>query len=57
MVFTVIRPFCPVVVVGKKAGVQLCGKLLNGIVLERVVEFSDLFTLPFWTQNFNTKEM
>jgi hypothetical protein len=47
--------FCPVVVVGEENGRAVVWKLLNGIVLERVVEFSDLFTLPFWVSNLETR--
>lgn len=46
---------CPVIVVGEEGGRAVVWKMINGIVLERVVERSDLFTLPFWTQTFETK--
>lgn len=46
--------FCPVVVVGHENGRAVVWKLINGIVLERVVEYSDLYTLPFWTADFKT---
>lgn len=46
---------CPVVVVGEEEGKAIVWKLLNGLVLERVVEFSDLFTLPFWVTNLDTR--
>lgn len=46
--------FCPVLVVGEERGRAVIWKLLNGIVIERVVEFSDLFSLPFWTFNMET---
>lgn len=48
---------CPVVVVDVEGERAVVWKVLNGIILERVVEFSDLFTLPFWTQEFSTKGM
>jgi hypothetical protein len=51
------RGYCPVVVVGEEGGRAVVWKLVNGIVLERVVEFCDLFTLPFWTWNFENGEI
>ncbi len=47
---------CPVVVVGEENGRCIVWKVLNGIILERVVERSDVFTSPFWTQTFETGE-
>lgn len=47
--------YCPVVVVGDENGRAVVWKLLNGIVLERVVEYADLYTLPFWHWNLDTK--
>lgn len=46
--------FCPVIVVGEEGGKVIVWKLLNGIVLERVVEYSDLFTLDYWIPNMET---
>lgn len=40
--------------VGEERGRAVVWKLLNGIVIERVVEYSDLFSLPFWTFNLET---
>lgn len=48
---------CPVVVVGEENGRAVVWKLINGIVLERVVEYIDLFTLPFWTWDFRIGEL
>jgi hypothetical protein len=46
---------CPVIVVGEERGRAIVWKLINGIVLERVVEFADLYTLPFWSFNLEVK--
>lgn len=46
---------CPVVVVGDENGRAVVWKLINGIVLERVVEYKDLFTLPFWAYNMEVE--
>lgn len=43
-------------VVGEENGRAVVWKLINGVVLERVVEYKDLFTLPFWTWDFRTGE-
>lgn len=39
---------CPVIVKGEEGGKAVVLKLINGIVLERVVEFSDIFVLDTW---------
>lgn len=39
---------CPVIVKGEENGKAVVLKLINGIVLERVVEFYDLFVLDTW---------
>lgn len=48
--------FCPVLVVGDEMGKAVVWKLINKVVVERVVEYKDLFTLPFWSFNMNTEE-
>jgi hypothetical protein len=48
------RGICPVLVVGEENGRAVVWKLINGLVLERVVEFSDLFTLPVWKPDLST---
>ena len=37
-------------------GKAVVWKLINKVVVERVVEYKDLFTLPFWSFNMNTEE-
>lgn len=39
---------CPVIVKGEENGRAVVLKLINGVVLERVVEFADLFVLNEW---------
>lgn len=46
---------CPVVVVGEENGRAVVWKLIGGIVLERVVEYADLFTLDHWIDNLEIK--
>lgn len=42
---------CPVLVVGTEGKNLVVWKLINGIVLERVVSAKDVYTLPFWISN------
>ena len=42
---------CPVLVVGEEKGLLVVWKLINGIVLERVVRGEDLYTSDYWEGN------
>jgi hypothetical protein len=42
---------CPVLVVGTEGKRLVVWKLINGVILERVVEARDIFTLSYWINN------
>jgi len=41
---------CPVLIVGLEKGNAVVWKLINNVVLERVVPLDKLYILPFWEE-------
>ncbi len=39
---------CPILVVGVEKGLLVVWKLINGVVLERVVSGNDVFVSDYW---------